>query len=143
VNPSFRKVLYWAPRLLCIAFILFLASFSLHVFDEYLDLWPTAVAVLTHLVPSFIFAVVLMFAWRWEWVGALLFSTFAIYYGVTNLRHLSWVLTISAPLLVVGLLFLMSWLTHEPAGKINTKELSLAEKLEAAEKIAAASKFKF
>ena len=112
MHPTLRKILYWAPRLLCIGFILFVASFARTVFDEYLDAWQTVVALLRHLVPSFIFAAVLLLSWKWEWVGALLFSTFAAYYAFENLRHPHWVLAISAPLFVVGLLFLLSWLSR-------------------------------
>jgi hypothetical protein len=117
VSPALRKILYWAPRVLCIAFILFVASFSLHVFDEYLDTWNTVTALLRHLVPAFIFAMALLFAWMWEWVGALLFLTFACYYAAENLRHPRWILSISAPLFVVGLLFLVNWMMRERVEK--------------------------
>ena len=124
-----KRVLFWAPRLLCIAFIVFLSSFALDVFHEFDGFGQTTAALLIHLVPSFIFTAVLLFAWKWEWVGAVLFSGFALYYAATNFRHPRWVLTISGPLFVVGLLFLASWLAHpnvehvekrvEPAFKTN------------------------
>ncbi len=119
MSPALRKILYWAPRVICIAFILFVASFSLHVFDEYLDTWSTVTALLRHLVPSFIFAIVLLFAWLWEWVGALLFLTFAGYYAAENLRHPHWILTVSGPLFIVGLLFLANWLMRESAENVQ------------------------
>ncbi len=123
-SSTSKKVLFWAPRLLCIAFILFLASFALDVFHEYQDFWPTLIALLMHLMPALVAAVVLIFAWWWEWVGALLFCAFAAYYAAVNLRHPSWVLTISAPLFVVGLLFLASWLGNADVDAANTKRPS-------------------
>ncbi len=110
-----KRVLYWAPRLLCIAFILGLAWFTLRVFTEEQDFLQTSVSLLRHLVPCFIFTAVLMFAWKWEWVGASVFSAFALYYGAENLRHPRWVLSVSLPLLAVGLLFFASWLTNARA----------------------------
>jgi hypothetical protein len=112
VASFLKRVLFWAPRLLCIAFILFLSLFALDTFDEFNGFGPATVALLIHLVPSFIFTAVLLFAWMWDWIGAVLFSAFAVFYAATNFRHPSWVLTISGPLFVVGLLFLASWLAH-------------------------------
>jgi len=118
---SLRNVLYWAPRLLCVAFIIFLSSFAIDVVHEFNGFGQSTAALLFHLVPSFIFTAVLLFAWKWEWVGAVLFSGFAVYFAASNLRHPRWVLTISAPLLVVGLLFLASWLAHPQAKRVKKR----------------------
>ncbi len=119
MSPALRKILYWAPRVICIVFILFVASFAFSVFNEDLDTWDTLTALLKHLVPSFIFAVVLLFGWIWEWVGALVFLTFASYYAAENLRHPRWILTISGPLFVVGFLFLGNWLMRDSVEKVQ------------------------
>ena len=119
MSSTLRKVVYWAPRLLGIAFILFVASLSRSVFNEYLDAWQTFLTLLMRLVPSLIFAVVLLLAWKWEWVGALLFSTFAAYYAFENLKHPHWILAISAPLFLVGFLFLLSWFSRGSAAKMQ------------------------
>ena len=63
-----------------------------------------------HLTPPGVVLVVLAVSWRWEWIGAILFFGLGLCYGLTNLRHPSWILTISGPLLLVGSLFLVSWL---------------------------------
>ncbi len=110
MNAPLRKALFWTPRLLGIAFIVFLSLFALDVFGEFHGFWQVTAALLIHLVPSFIVAAVLIISWKWEWVGALLFSAAAAYYAAMNLRHPNWVLTISGPLFVVGMLFLASWL---------------------------------
>jgi hypothetical protein len=119
---SFRRVLYWAPRLLGIAFVIFLgylSSSGRDIFNDFNGFAQTAAALLMHLVPSFIFAGVLLFAWKWEWVGATLFSAFAVYYAASNLRHPRWALTISGPLITVGLLFLASWLAHPKVEQVD------------------------
>ena len=125
----FRKALYWAPRLLGIAFIVFLGWFALDAFHELDSVADTTAALLSHLVPCFVITAVLLFAWKWEWVGGVLFSGFAVYYAAENFRHPRWVVTISAPLLLVGLLFLASWLAHPPTER---KRKRLEDQLESA-----------
>jgi len=119
---SLRKVLYWAPRLVCLAFIVFLSSFALDVFNEFDSIGEATIALFLHLVPSFIIAAALLFAWMWDWVGAVLFSGFAVYYAATSFRHPRWVLTISGPLFVVGLLFLSNWLVHPNEEQVEKRK---------------------
>ena len=69
-NPM-KQVLFWAPRVLSIAFILFISMFALDVFDEAHGFWQTAAALCMHLLPSFALVIMLVIAWRWEWVGVV------------------------------------------------------------------------
>jgi hypothetical protein len=50
-------------------------------------------------------------AWRWEWVGALLFFGLAVLYVAMAWGRFPFVtyLAISGPLLLVGVLFLLNW----------------------------------
>ena len=66
-----KRVLFWTPRVLCIAFTAFLSLFALDVFSEGSGFWGTAAALAIHLIPTAIMVVVLVLAWRWEWIGAL------------------------------------------------------------------------
>ncbi|MGA2902399.1 MAG: hypothetical protein ABSD98_01095 [Candidatus Korobacteraceae bacterium] len=111
------KVLFWAPRLLCIAYIVFLGLFALDVFSEFHGFWRVTAALLIHLIPSFIVALVLALAWKWEWIGAVLFCAAATYYAYIAYRHPNWVLTISGPLFVVAALFCANWLSRSRTGK--------------------------
>lgn len=106
------KALFWAPRLLCIAYIVFLSLFALDVFSEFHGFWQTTAALLIHLVPSLIVTLVLAFAWKWEWIGAVLFCAGATYYACTAFRHPNWILVISGPLFVVAALFWANWLSR-------------------------------
>ena len=47
-------------------------------------------------------------SWRWQWMSALGFIGLAALYAA-RVGRLDWVLLISGPLLLVGLLFLWSW----------------------------------
>ena len=65
-----KKLIYWSPRILLILFILFLALFSLDVFDEAAGFWQTALALLMHNLPSLILTVIL--------IKQLIFQVFVI-----------------------------------------------------------------
>ena len=111
-----KKLLYWTPRALSIAFILFLSLFALDVFGQGRGFWETLVALTMHLIPSMVLTVAVLLAWRWEWIGTLLFGGAGTLYivWVVN-RHLplaikmSWILTIAGPAFLVAALFLLSW----------------------------------
>jgi hypothetical protein len=121
MSPLSKIGLFWAPRLLSIAFIAYLSMFALDVFDEGLGFWRTLAALAIHLIPSFVLLVVLLLAWRWEWIGAALFGTAGLGYilGVMRLSHpapmvrASWVLVIAGPAIVIAGLFLANWARHD------------------------------
>jgi len=104
-----RRLLFWSPRVLCIAFALFISLFALDVFNEGLGVVKTIAALSMHLIPTAIIVVVLAVSWRWEWVGGVLFVALGILYLARAWHHPSWVVVISGPLFLVGALFLVDW----------------------------------
>ena len=106
MNSNTKRWLYWLPRVLSIVFALFISLLALDVFGEGYNFWETLVALFMHLIPTFILVAVLAIAWRWERVGAALFLALAIIYLVLTDGRM---LTIPIPLIVVSLLFLVSW----------------------------------
>jgi hypothetical protein len=111
-NPA-RQLLYWAPRALCIAFAVFTSLFALDVFNEGLGFWGTSLALLMHLVPTFVLLVALALAWRREWVGGIVFTGLAVFYVAWgwNKPFARWstFLLIAGPLALTGALFLLNW----------------------------------
>lgn len=112
------KIIHWLPRVLGIAFILFLSLFALDVFEEFAG-WVSVLAFLIHLIPSFILLAVVAIAWKYEWVGAAAFLGFAVFYVImVGLdRPWSWYVAISAPSALVGILFFISWLQKRRIGR--------------------------
>ena len=106
MNSNTKRWLYWLPRVLSIVFALFISLLALDVFGEGYNFWETLVALFMHLIPTFILVAVLAIAWRWERVGAALFLALAIIYLVLTDGRM---LTIPIPLIIVSLLFLVSW----------------------------------
>ena len=108
------RLLYWAPRALCILLIGFVSMFALDVFSEGLGIWGTLVALSMHLLPSLVMVLILALAWKWEWIGTAAFLMIAIFFAIT-VRGVWWVKAIFAvPSLLAALLFLLNWLrkTH-------------------------------
>jgi hypothetical protein len=90
----------------------FLSLFALDVFGEHLGYWKTILALAIHLTPTWMVLGVLAIAWRWEWVGAILFNVLALAYLVTVRGRFHWsaYVVISGPLCLAGVLFLLNWL---------------------------------
>jgi hypothetical protein len=108
-----KRLLFWMPRILCILFAVFVSLFSFDVFGEGYSFWKTILALLMHLIPTGIILVVLAVSWRWEWVGAIIFSALGVLYIVMFWGRFKWhvyLLPISVPLFLVGFLFLINWL---------------------------------
>jgi len=111
MTKSDRGVWFWAPRILTILFALFLSVFALDVFEGKKAFLETLAALVLHLVPTFLVVVLLVLAWRWELIGVVAFAGLAIAYVGFLWGRFPWVnyAAISGPLLLVSVLFLLSW----------------------------------
>jgi hypothetical protein len=107
-----KRLIFWTPRILGVLFALFISLFALDVFGEGYGFWETVVALLIHLVPTGIILIVLVIAWRWEWVGGVLFFALGGWYLFMTRGKFGWTtyLMISGSLFLVGVLFLINWL---------------------------------
>ena len=120
MNTTMKRTLFWTPRIVCILFALFLSLLAFDVFGEGYGLWGTILALLMHLVPVYIVVIALIVAWRWEWIGAILFSALAVFYVVMLWGQMHWsaYLGISGPLLLIAILFLLNWIYR---GELRTQ----------------------
>lgn len=104
-----EKVIYIAPRVLGVAAILFISIFALDVFTPETSLGEELLGFAIHLIPSAVLTVILVIAWRFEWLGAALFV--AVGCSAFFLLHRSalWHFAIiGGPFIVTGLLFALS-----------------------------------
>jgi hypothetical protein len=108
-----HQLLYWAPRALCIVFALFISLFALDVFEEGRGFWDTTLALLMHLIPTFLLLAVLAVSWRREWIAGIFFPLLGVLYVVWawNRPFGSWslFLLMAGPLVLTGALFLLNW----------------------------------
>ena len=121
------RLLYWVPRVLSILFITFVSMFALDEIGGH-DFWQTLLGVAVHLIPSFFLVFALILAWRWEWIGAVLYAAAGTLYVAWALRRpippalkLNWILAIAGPAFVVSALFLISWWKR---GEIRARQTS-------------------
>ncbi|MBI2498849.1 hypothetical protein HYV88_01245 [Candidatus Woesearchaeota archaeon] len=114
-----NKFIFWTPRILAILFILFLAMFSLDVFEESYGFWGTILGLFMHNLPALILLIVVIISWKHEIVGGIAFSLAGILYIamllITSLKigfewyYLLWAVQISGIAFVIGVLFLIGW----------------------------------
>lgn len=105
VNPF----LVWTPRLLTIAFAGFVGLFAIDAFTEEGNTMDVMRVFLIHLTPSLIIVLILVFSWNREWIGGLTFIVLAITYAFYAQSHFWWILLISIPLFIIGILFSIVW----------------------------------
>jgi len=102
----------WSPRIAGLALSVFLAAFALDAFDG-----RSFVAALPgfalHLLPAALVLAIVAVSWRLPLAGAVTFPLLAVGYAFLARGHLDWVAVIGGPLVVLGVLFLLSWRAHE------------------------------
>jgi hypothetical protein len=114
------KVIHWAPRILCILSILFISIFAADAFEPGHTIWQQPANLFMHLIPSFILTALLIVAWKWEFIGGIIFIVlgigmspfiFMINYNRNHFsiaQSLGIILMINFPFVVVGILFIVS-----------------------------------
>jgi hypothetical protein len=102
-------LLLWSPRVLGILVSLFIGMFALDAFSQGKALLAALPDAIVHLIPALVLLAVVLASFQRQWIGAVAFIGLAVVYAVSVKGRLDWVLTISGPLLAVGLLFLWSW----------------------------------
>lgn len=102
--------LTWFPRLLSMAYVLFIASFALDSFEGPGGFWRHFGIFILHLFPAMVAALFLYVAWQRRILGGLLHiilsMVFMIYFGSWR-DGLSFSL-ISLPLVIAGFFFIIS-----------------------------------
>lgn len=107
-----KALLLWSPRVLGILVSLFLGLFALDAFSEGKSFVRALPDFAMHLLPALVLLVIVGLSWRWEWVGGLGFTGLAATYAYLARSHPAWIVVISGPLLIVGILFWRSWRHH-------------------------------
>lgn len=104
------RLLLWSPRILGILVSLFIGMFALDAFSEGKPFVPARLDFVIHLIPALVLLTLVVASFRWDWIGGVAFIGFAVVYAMTmSSGRLDWMLVISGPLAVVGVLFLWSW----------------------------------
>jgi len=119
MKPSI-KFIHWAPRIIGILSIIFISMFAADAFESGHTIWQQLTSFTLHLIPSFVLTTLLFIAWKWEYLGGLLFmlvgiaSSPFIFMLNHNRNHFSIgqcigiIAMINLPFVIVGILFLIS-----------------------------------
>jgi hypothetical protein len=105
--------------------------FAADSFAPELTIWQQLGGFLIHLIPSFILIAILIIAWKWEFIGGIIFTLiglgFSPFIFVHNykMNHSVWmsigiILFITIPFVIVGILFIRS---HYMKKKESSKNL--------------------
>lgn len=112
MNKTWGAFLFWTPRVLGISIVGLLTLLSTDMFIEGYRFWEAILGFLIHMLPSFAVLIVLVLAWRWEWVGGLGFISFGIWYiAIAWDNHFDWItyaILAGTPGLI-GILFWVGW----------------------------------
>jgi len=111
MNKTMQRMLFWSPRALTIIFAVFISIFALDVFNEGYDFWKTLLALAIHLIPTLVILLFLVVAWRWEWIGGIVFLILAVSYVVMVWGRfpVSVYFVISGPMVIISMLFFVNW----------------------------------
>lgn len=103
------KVVHWIPRITGILMTLFIGMFALDAFQSGLTVWQQIRDFFIHLVPAYIVLATVLIGWKWDLAGCLIYLILAVFYATWAYQHPLWILGISVPLLVLSVLFFLSW----------------------------------
>jgi len=109
MKPLSNQLLFWIPRILTILFAGFISLFAMDVFQEGRGLWETIGELLIHLIPTFILIALLLMSWKWEWIVGSVFIILGLAYMIMNFDYKQWIIAISGPMLLIGILYLLDW----------------------------------
>lgn len=120
MGKTAERLLYWAPRILAILFAGFISLFALDVFEGQ-GLAATILALAIHLIPTMLVVAALVIAWRWEWLGAILFAGLGLAYIAMMWCDSEWLplVLFPVPLFLIAGLFLANWL-HGRSARSST-----------------------
>lgn len=111
MNPPLRKIFYWSARVLGIFLVTVVARMHLSGINLDLPFGQALLELLSRLWLTLALVIVLIIAWRWEYIGAALYLLLA---GLSalDIGKTEWIFYVFlvAPVAVTGLLFLISGL---------------------------------
>jgi hypothetical protein len=98
----------WTPRVLSIFLITFTLLISYDFLKQEPNFWRKLIALLIHFIPTISVIVILIFSWKWPWIGALSFIIlgfiYLIWYSPRSQTHY-----LDLSLFIIGTLFFLDW----------------------------------
>lgn len=102
-------LLNWLPRILGILFAILISFFAFDVFGQGAGFLKTFLALLMHLIPTFLIIIILILSWKRPWIGGVCYILLGIAYIIWSSQSGRGASFIYIALFAVGILFLASW----------------------------------
>jgi hypothetical protein len=120
-----ERWLYWIPRILSIIFAVFISLFALDVFGEGYPFWKTVLALAIHLIPTYLVIIAAVIAWKWELLGGSIFIGLGLVYILMAWNRVAQfaLILISAPLMLVGGMFILHRILFPEVKNINNQKI--------------------
>ena len=114
------KFFYWLPRILCILSILYISSSAFDAFTTEENFMVQMGEFVLHLILPLVLLFLLIVTWKKELLGGVIFMILGLGFSPYvfkmnyNMDHSLWsslgtIMTITIPLFIVGVLFLVSY----------------------------------
>ena len=112
MKKGMKKFIFWTPRILSILLAAFVSIFAFDVFTPDVTFWHAFIGFLIHLIPVYLIVIMLILAWRWEFVGTLGSIGLGVAYVIMTDSKEFWVsyIVFLVPLTIIGTLFLLGWI---------------------------------
>lgn len=105
------RLMQWTPRILGIFYAGFISLFALDVFGQGTSFFETLVALLIHLIPTYLIVAAVVVGWRWPVWGGIAFIACGVAFNVVFRNQWAVSLLLTGPLFLIGVLFLLDgWL---------------------------------
>jgi len=111
-NTSIKtNLIYRLPRIMGFTFAGFLSIFALDALSEGNTIWEKALSLFIHLIPSLLILLTIILSRRREWIASIVFLALSVWHIFVKLGQLHWTsyLLIDGPLLLLAVLFFISW----------------------------------
>lgn len=118
-NATNAGIILWIARIISIGFALFISIFAMDVFSENIGFWKTGVALLIHLIPTFVIVLIVIISWHKAWIAGFAFMLLGILHVIVQWGKLHWsgYAVISAPIFILSVLFFIGWYQQEKHAK--------------------------
>jgi hypothetical protein len=106
---KFQKLIYWPPRIFAILFAILLFMLSFDVFNAGLTPTELIVAFFMHNIPAFVLVAIIAIAWKWGYIGGLLFIGIGIFFLMLMWGKNDFIanLIVTGTPTIIGLLFIL------------------------------------
>jgi hypothetical protein len=109
IENAFLLFLLWSPRIAAILFTILISLFAFDVFGTGAGFFKTLLALIMHLIPSFLLITAIVFSWKRPWIGGIFMIVLGIVYFIWAQYNTRAAAFIYIVLFIIGALFLASW----------------------------------